>query len=117
MVMPKPCSGDFKPYFRSKTYPRKYEKLTYIVIHACKNITEKTNLLNMCGPQIRLCLVTFRSIAPNQLNSNRYSQLTRWCKSDASALGERGPGYNSRLRQRFLCLIVCFVVVFTVSVP
>jgi len=43
-------------------YSRKYEKLPKIVIHACKNITEKMNLLKMCGPQIRLCLFTYISI-------------------------------------------------------
>ena len=31
----------FQPYLSSETYSRKYEKLPYIVIHACKNITEK----------------------------------------------------------------------------
>jgi len=29
----------------------------------------------------------------------------------ASALGASGPGFNPRLRQGFLCLIFCFVVV------
>jgi len=31
----------FKPYLSSETYSRKYEKLLNIVVHACKNITEK----------------------------------------------------------------------------
>jgi len=44
------------------------------------------------------------------LDYNRYSQLTRWCSGNASALGARGPGFNARFRQGFLCLIVCFVV-------
>jgi len=44
-------------------YSRKYEKLPNIVIHACKNITEKMYLLKMSGPQIWLCLFTFRPIA------------------------------------------------------
>jgi len=52
----------------------------------------------MSGPQIRLL-------------NNRYSQLTRWFSGNASALGARGPGFNSRLRQGFLGLIFCFVVV------
>ena len=42
---------------------------------------------------------------------NRYFQLTRWCSGYASALGARGPGFNPRLRQGFLCLIFCIVVV------
>jgi len=44
------------------------------------------------------------------LDNNRYSQLTWWCRGNTSALGARGPGFNSRLRQGFLCLIFCFVV-------
>ena len=31
--------------------------------------TQKMNLLKMCGPQIRLCLFTFRPIVSKQLNS------------------------------------------------
>ena len=52
------------------------------------------------------CVVTVK-----WLDYNRYSQLTRWCSGNASALGARGPGFNPRLRQGFLCLIFCFVVV------
>jgi len=52
------------------------------------------------------------------LDYNRYSQLTRWCSGNASALGARGPGFNPRLRQGFLCLIFCFVVaVFLLFCP
>jgi len=42
---------------------------------------------------------------------NRYSQLTRRCSSNASALGARGLGFNPRLRQGFLffvLLLLCF---------
>ena len=59
----------FYPYLSSETFSCKYEKLLNIVIHACKNVTEKMNLLKMSGPQIRLCLFTFRSIVSKQLNS------------------------------------------------
>ena len=45
------------------------------------------------------------------LDYNRSSQLTWWCSGNASALGARGPGFNPRLLQGFLCLILCFVVV------
>jgi len=61
------------------------------------------NMLKMCGPQIRLCLFTFRPVASRQFNS-----LTRWCSGNASDLGARGPGFNSRLRQGFLTLIFLF---------
>jgi len=40
-----------------------------------------------------------------KLDYNRYSKLTRCCSDNASALGARGPGFNSPLRQAFLCLI------------
>jgi len=38
--------------------------------------------------------------------------MTRWCSGNASALGARGPGFfYPQLRQGFLCLIFCFVIV------
>ena len=40
----------FLPYLSSETYSRTYEKLPNIVIYACKNMTEKMNLLKMSGP-------------------------------------------------------------------
>ena len=46
-----------------------YEELPKIVVHACRNITENMYLLKMSGPQIRVCLFTFRPIASKQLNS------------------------------------------------
>jgi len=74
------------------------------------------NLLKMCGPQIRLRLFMFQPITSKQLNSLftiRYFLLTRWCSGNGSALSARGPEFNYRLRQGFLCfkLIFCFVVV------
>jgi len=54
-------------YLSSETYSRKYEKLPNIVFHACKNNTETMNLLKMSGPQIWLCLFTFRPIASKKL--------------------------------------------------
>jgi len=58
----------FEQYLSSDTYSNKYEKLPNIVIIAYKNITEKMHLLKMSGPQIWLCLFTFRPIASKQLN-------------------------------------------------
>jgi len=52
-----------EPYLSSETFSSRYEKLPNIVIHACKNITERMNLLKTCGQQIWLCLFTFRPIA------------------------------------------------------
>jgi len=42
---------------------------------------------------------------------NRYFQLTQWFRGNAPALGARCPGFNSRIRQGFLYLMFCFVVV------
>jgi len=57
-----------KPYLSNETYSRKYEKLPNIVVHACKILQKKLFLLKMSGPQILLCLFTFRPIASKQLN-------------------------------------------------
>ena len=96
-----------------KSNSRKYEKLPNIVIHACKNITEKMNQLKMCGPQV--CLFIYVSThcvkTVKQLDYNPYSQLTHCGSGNAFALGARGSGFDSRLQQGSLCLIFCFVVV------
>jgi len=68
----------FEQYLSSETYSRKYMKLPNIVILACKNITEKMHLLKMCGPQIWLCLFTFRSIASKQLNGLTTIDTVSW---------------------------------------
>jgi len=99
------------PYLGSETYSREYVKLPNIVIHAGKSITEKVYLLKMCAPQIRLCLFTFRPIASKQLNSlTTIDSLS--CLGGAVVtyppLGVRGPGFNSRLWQGFLCLIYLY---------
>jgi len=56
----------YEQYLSSKTYSRKYEKLPNIL--ACKILQKKMHLLKMSGPQIWLCLFTFRPIASKQLN-------------------------------------------------
>jgi len=95
-----------KEYLSSKTYTCKYEKLPNIVIHACKNIAEKMIFLQMCGPQIRLCLFTFRPIASKQ--------LIAWLKSlllvDSGMREVSGsiPGSGND----FLCLIVLPLLCF-----
>jgi len=68
----------FKSYLSSETYSRKYEKLLYIVIHACKNNTEKMYLLKMSGPQIWLCLFTFRPIASEKFNGLTTIDTLSW---------------------------------------
>ena len=69
-------------------------------------------LLKMSGPQIRLCL-RFNPLRRNSLIAGLQSILSvdSWCSGNVSALGARGPGFNPQLRQGFLCLIFCFVVV------
>jgi len=84
------------------------------VIHACKNITEKMNLLKLCGPQSRLCLVTFRPIVSNIYNSlttiDTLIWLIWWSRVNATNLGAIGQGFHSWLRQVSWCLIFCFAV-------
>ena len=57
----------FKPYLSSETYSRKYEKLPNIVVHA-RIILQKMYLFKMSGPQIWLCLFTFRPIASTTID-------------------------------------------------
>jgi len=59
----------FKRYLSIKSYSRKLKKLPNIVICTCLNFTGKMTLLKKCGPQMWLCLLTFRRIAFRQLNS------------------------------------------------
>jgi len=105
----------FEQYLSSETYSHKYKKLSNIVILACKIITEIMYLLKMSGPQCPLALFIYVSTycveTVKWVDYNRYCQLTRWCSGNASALGARGPGFNPRIRQGFLCFIFCFVVV------
>ena len=77
-----------------------YEQLPNIVIHACKNNTEKLYLLKMCPAYLALFIYVWTHCVETVkwLDYNRDSQLTRWCSGNASALGERGPGFNPRLR-------------------
>jgi len=104
----------FLPYLSSETYSRTYEKLPNIVIYACKNMTEKNEFVENVWP-LNSALFIYVSIhsveTVKELVNNPYSQLTRCCSGNASAWGARVPGFNSRLRQVFLCLIFCFVVV------
>ena len=68
----------FEQYLSSETYSSKYDKLPNIVILACKNIKEKMHLLKMSGPQIWLCLFTFRPIASKQLNGLTTTDTVSW---------------------------------------
>ena len=105
----------FEQYFSSETYSRKYEKLPNIVILACKHITEKNAFVENVWPA-NLALFIYVSTHSFEtvkwLDYNRYCQLTRWYSGNAFAFGARGPGFNPRIRQGFLCFIFCFVVVF-----
>jgi len=77
----------------SETFSRKYKNLSNIVLHECKK-HRKNEFVENVWP----------------VNSAFNSQLTRWCRGNASALGASGPGFNSRMRIWFLYLIVYFVV-------
>jgi len=91
-------------YTDSETYSCKYEKLSNIVIHACKNITGKKIVENVWPANSAFKLFSYVSThcvkTVKTLDYNRSSQ------------GARGSGFNFRLRQGFLWLFVyCFVVV------
>ena len=71
------------------------------------------NLLKMCGPQIRLCLFTFRPIASKQLNSLTTIVPFSWL-GDAHSLWVREvPGSISGSGKGFyVWFLFCFVYVF-----
>jgi len=53
-----------------------------------------------------------------QLDYNQYTQLTRWCRGNTSALGARAPGFNSWFWQGFLFFIfLLFLWVFFIFCP
>jgi len=103
----------FKPYLSSETFSRKYEKLPNIVVYACKILQKNVFVENVWPANLALFVYVSTHCVDTVkwLDYNRYSQLTQWCSGNASALGARGPGFNPRLRQGFLCLIFCIVVV------
>ena len=86
-----------------------------ILIHACKNITRKMNLLKMCGPQIRLCLLTFRPIASKQLNSLTTLVTLSWLGGAevTHSLCVRGHVINSPPRVFRFNFLFCFCCDFT----
>ena len=68
---------------------------------------------NVCPANSALFIyVLTHCVETVQQVDNRYSQLTQQYRGNTSALGARGPGFNSGLRQGFLCLFFCFDVVF-----
>jgi len=102
----------FKPYLSSETYSRKYEKLQNIVVHAGKILQKRCICLKCLACKFGFVYVSTHCVETVKwLDYIRYSPLTRWCSGNASALGARGPGFNPRLWQGFLCLTFCFVVV------
>jgi len=103
----------FEQYLSSETYSRKYEKLPNIVILACKILQKNAFVENVWPANLALFIYVSTHCVETVkwLDYNRYCQLTRWCSGNASALGARGPGFNPRVRQGFLCFIFCYVVV------
>jgi len=104
----------FEQYLSSETYSRKYEKLPNITILACKNITEKMHLLKMSGPQIWLCLFTFRHIASKQLNRLTTINTVSWLGGAVVTHPlwvQEVPGLIPGSGKSFYVSFFCFVVV------
>ena len=55
----------FYPYLSSETYSRKYEKLPNIVIHACKNNTEKMYSLKCLASKFGFVYLRFDPLRQN----------------------------------------------------
>ena len=104
----------FKQFFSSETYSRKYEKLPNIVIHACKNNTEKCICWKMSDPQIWLCLFTFRPIASKQLNGLTTIDTVTWLGGTVVTHPlwvQEVPGSIPSSGKGFYVWFFCFVVV------
>ena len=72
------------------------------------------NLLKMTGPQIRLCLFTFRPIASKQLKSLLTIDTLSWLGGAVVTHPlwvQEVPGSIPGSSKAFLGLIFCFVVV------
>ena len=75
-------------------------------------MTEKNEFVENVRPANSALFIYVRPISWKQLNSLLTINTLSWLSSTVvSGLGARGPGFNYRLRQGFLCLIFCFVVV------
>jgi len=106
-------------YLSSETYSSKYEKLPNIVILAYKNITEKMHLLETSGPQIWLCLFTFRPIASKQLNGLTTIENVSWLGGLVvthplwvqAVLGSI-PGSGKGFYVSFFCFVVVVFLLF-----
>ena len=101
------------PYLSSETYSRKYNKLTNIVIYACKYNTEKMYLLKMSGPQIWLCFFTFRPIASKKLNGLTTIATLSWLGGEVVThpLWVQEVPCSTPAPAKFLMFNFCFVVV------
>jgi len=79
------------------------------------------NLLKMCGPQIRLCLFTFRPIASKQLNSLTTIDILSWLGGAVVTHPlwvQDVPGSIPGSGKGFYVRLFCFVVVvFLLFVP
>jgi len=64
----------------------------------------------MYGPQIQHCLFTFRQIAKQLKSSTTIETPSLLGRAMVSALGARGPGFNSQRRQGLLCFILLLLL-------
>jgi len=98
------------------------ENLPNIVIHACKNMTEKMNLVKLCAPHIGLCLFTFQLIASKQLNSLTTIDILIWLGGSVVRQPlwvQEVPGLIfgcGKSLVQFLAVVLCLIFCFVVGV-
>jgi len=66
-----------------------------VVIHACKNIPEKTVFVENVWPANSALFIYFSTYCIQTVTLTTIDTLSskaRWCSGNASALGARGPG-------------------------
>jgi len=92
----------FITVYRQRTQPKIYEERS--VQGQINQIIQKNVFVENVWPANSALFIYVSTHCVEKvkwLDYNRYSQLTRWCSGNASALGARSPGFNPRLRQGF----------------
>ena len=109
-------SGLFTPYiltiFKQWKYSCKYEKLSNIVVHACKILQKKWICWKCVARKFGFVYLHFDPLRRNSSKAQLQSipSINSWCSGYASALGVKVPGSIPDSDKGFYVWSFCFVV-------